>query len=401
MDYLVAIKNKNDGRQGYFAEGRVEEAVSKERATKLRLESAENIIEQFNNRFSYWEAKLEKIENNQENKESQMFKVGDKVRVLDSCPYTPHRGKIGTIDTVSNNEVGLTYSGYKDGPIFSSKYVEHYKEEIKPKTTNTSVKWIRANSGTFTIVVDNKSYTVPKDHLNYAKIDKAVKTGDFSNIQELVDAKEDLTKFTAKVGNVEIKDGILFRNGNPLHNTIANRIIDLYKGGYPVDAMVKFLDNLMQNPSKRAVDELYLFLEHKGLPITEDGHFLAYKRVTKDFKDLHTKKLDNSVGKTVEMPRNEVCDDPNKGCHFGLHAGSLEYVKSFSPGNPVVIVKINPYDVICIPYEDHKKLRCSKYVVVGEYDQNLDDYLEDKLYDKNGCLIESDYEEDEWDDESW
>lgn len=353
--------------------------------------------------FLFHEENLSKLE-----KENNMFKVGDIVKVKDNCPFKTHIGKVGKVDTIikERNEVGLTFSTFKDGPVLSGNYVELYVEASpeKPKTTVSSVKWIRANSGTFTIVVDNKSYTIPKDHLNYAKIDKAVKTNDFSNIKELVDAKEDLTKFTAKVGNVEIKDGVLFRNGNPLHNTIANRIIDLYKGGYPIDAMVKFLDNLMQNPSKRAVDELYPFLEHHGLPITEDGCFLGYKRVRNDFKDHHSGKIDFSVGKVVEIERNTVDDNWRLACSSGIHVGCIEYVRNFHPGSPVVIVKVNPKDVVSVPSTEVTKMRVAKLEVVKEYDKELVKEMDGPLYTADGNKVESheDWDDDELlDDDGW
>jgi hypothetical protein len=75
----------------------------------------------------------------------------------------------------------------------------------------------------------------------------------------------------------------------------------------------------MENPSYRAVNELYGFLEKNRLPITPDGHFLAYKKVRDDYKDIHSGTMDNSVGKIVEMERNQVNDDKNQTCSSGLH----------------------------------------------------------------------------------
>ena len=83
----------------------------------------------------------------------------------------------------------------------------------------------------------------------------------------------------------------------------------------------------MANPSRRATEELYRFLEHKSMPLTPEGNFLAYKGVTSDFKDCYSRKFDNSVGQTLTMIRNQVCDDANVGCSDGFHAGSYEYAK--------------------------------------------------------------------------
>jgi hypothetical protein len=137
--------------------------------------------------------------------------------------------------------------------------------------------------------------------------------------------------------------------------------------------MVQFMENLMQNPSKRAVTELYGFLEKNSLPITPDGHFLAYKRVRFDYKDCHTGTMDNSVGKVVEMERNNVDDDKDRTCSTGLHFCSQSYLGHFG-GERIVIVKINPRDVVSIPsdYNDSKGRAC-QYEVVDEIDKDKAD----------------------------
>ena len=132
--------------------------------------------------------------------------------------------------------------------------------------------------------------------------------------------------------------------------------------------MVNFMDNLYQNPSKRAVDELYGFLEKGNLPITPDGHFLAYKKVREDYKDCHSGTMDNSIGQVVEMERYNVDDNKDNTCSTGLHFCSKDYLNSFG-GARTVIVKINPRDVVSIPSDyNQTKGRACRYEVVGEID---------------------------------
>jgi hypothetical protein len=133
------------------------------------------------------------------------------------------------------------------------------------------------------------------------------------------------------------------------------------------------MENLMNNPSKRAVDELYRFLEKNNLPITPDGHFLAYKKVRENYMDCHSGTFDNSVGKVCEMERNHVDDDKDRTCSTGLHFCSQEYLKSFG-GERTMIVKVNPRDVVSIPsdYNDSKGRAC-RYEVVGELGVNPED----------------------------
>jgi hypothetical protein len=131
----------------------------------------------------------------------------------------------------------------------------------------------------------------------------------------------------------------------------------------------------MKNPSKRSVDELYGFLEKNSLPITPDGHFLAYKKVRRDFKDIHSGTMDNSPGTIVEMERNQVDDNKDQTCSTGLHFCGLSYLEFFGDRNSrVVIVKIDPADVVSIPSDyNGAKGRACRYEVIGEMGVKAED----------------------------
>ena len=115
--------------------------------------------------------------------------------------------------------------------------------------------------------------------------------------------------------------------------------------------------------------------------LTPEGNFLAYKGVNNDFKDLYSNKFDNSVGSTLSMTRNTVCDDANQGCSAGIHAGSYEYAKGYaSNGGNLMIVEIAPADVVSVPHcRDCQKLRTAKYKVVGHYEHVDAPPMEDGL----------------------
>jgi hypothetical protein len=165
----------------------------------------------------------------------------------------------------------------------------------------------------------------------------------------------------------------LFWKGEELHTSLSVRMIQMLQDGFPVEPMVAFMENLMLNPSKRAVTELYGFLEKNSLPITPDGHFLAYKKVRYDYKDCHTGTMDNSVGKVVEMERNAVDDDKDRTCSTGLHFCSRDYLNHFG-GERIVIVKVNPRDVVSIPSDyNGAKGRACRYEVVDEIDKDKAD----------------------------
>lgn len=224
------------------------------------------------------------------------------------------------------------------------------------------------------LVIDGESHTISKDtHIAYAKIVEALKNEDWDALRDLVTPVRAITSFGK--GYVSIKDGKVFWKGKEFHNALATRMIEMLSDGFPVDPMVRFMENLMQNPSKRSVDQLYGFLEKNKLPITEDGHFLAFKRVRKDYLDIHSGTIDNSVGQIVEMERNEVNDNPDQTCSQGLHFCSESYLGHFgSADEPVMILKINPADVVSIPSDyNGSKGRCCRYEVVGEVEGRAED----------------------------
>lgn len=214
------------------------------------------------------------------------------------------------------------------------------------------------------VVVNNKPHTINPTHIAYEKIKDAIKASDWDTVIDNIEPKKVILNYAE--GNISIEGELLKWKGKVLHGAMAQRVIQMYQEGFPIAPMVKFIENLMQNPSKRAVDELYGFLEKNNLPITDDGYFLAYKKVRGNYLDVYSGTMDNSVGQYVTMPRNEVNDDKEQTCSAGLHFCSIDYLNHFG-GERIVIVKINPKDVVSIPVDyNNAKGRACGYLVVGE-----------------------------------
>ena len=251
-------------------------------------------------------------------------------------------------------------------------------------------------SDSITVFVQGKSYTINKQAKTFELVLAGVKANDVEKVIQAVNIKESIT--TALNQNselVRLEDDKIFYANREVTGVIASRIFEVIRLGLDVTPMVKFLENLMANPSKRATDEGFGFIEACSLPITPDGCFLAYKRVNDDYKDVHSNTvlnkpydlftaedisyIDYKQGKknevtveiqqeltTVSMPRNLVNEDKDQTCSEGLHFCSYDYLKHFS-GSRVVVLKINPADIVSIPSDyNNSKGRCSKYQVVGE-----------------------------------
>ena len=271
--------------------------------------------------------------------------------------------------------------------------------------TTTQVAVIITGSGKIAATINGVSYTIDTDHPKYKQALDAVRNKDWNGFINLVNISQQVQSYFDGT-DVEIKDGSINYHGQIIHNTLTKRILSFMREGLPHEPLLNFFKNLMDNPSKRAVDELYDFLEAGELPITEDGHFLAFKNVRSNYFDIHSGKFDNSVGKVCEMPRNGVDEDKERTCSYGLHFCSIKYLPHFSDGEngKTMIVKINPKDVVAIPadYENTKGRTC-RYEVVAEYKDDWRSKLnrnesgfDSDLYSSDGG--EYDYDEEDYDD---
>ena len=181
-------------------------------------------------------------------------------------------------------------------------------------------------------------------------------------------------------------------------------------------AIVKFLEKLYQNPSKKSVKHLYSFISRYHLTIRPNGDFIAFKGLRDNYTSVHSgpgivngvryshANLANNPGNVVEIQRSYVDARRKVGCSTGLHAGTFEYASNFSHGK-VVAVAINPRDVVSVPSDcAYQKLRVARYEVLndvpGDYVRNDDDILWEDEYDEDG-YDEYGYDEYGYDEEGF
>ena len=155
--------------------------------------------------------------------------------------------------------------------------------------------------------------------------------------------------------------------GTDVGLVLAKRIIAWEKDGLPFEPLLRFHRRVIANPSKESAADLYAFLEANHVPITPDGMFIAYKKVTTvggRLVDSHTKTISNEVGSRVVMPRENVDANRHNTCSRGLHVGAHQYVSDFT-GDTIIEVKVDPTDVVAVP-PDYKqqKMRVCAYVVL-------------------------------------
>jgi len=308
-------------------------------------------------------------------------KVGDTVTLKDNlydtsrvfCTKKMKKFAGGTVKvTFADCDGCFLINGCED--YFDSEHILQKHKTVKTvkkpepkavKKPETQFAMIRTAEG-ITVIIDSVPYIVSNSHVNYDKIVLSIKEKEYHKIHDLVNISKSIESFGG--ARLEVKQGVVKFDGKELHGCIVDSILSLMRDGFDIRPIEAFLENLSLNPSHRAVTELYGFLEYGKLPITEDGCFLTYKKVRRDFKDIHSGTFDNSVGKVCEMPRNKVDDVSTNTCSTGLHVCSYEYTKSFGgPDSRLVLCKVNPRDVVSIPVDyNNTKMRCCRYEVVAD-----------------------------------
>lgn len=275
------------------------------------------------------------------------------------------------------------------------------------------MNYIKDSNGCWTVVAGGQVYTFDKHHPKHDDLVTAIKAKDEVTFNMFISVGKTIQEWS--------KDGFVLRNGSLFYGTeevakeITDLVLEMVAEGFDEQPILNFMKKLFQNPSSRAVDELYTWLKHKSLAIHEDGDFLAYKSLrvhtgetftdsygrevkAGDYVDKYTGTIRNNVGDINEMPRRKVNDDFRIGCSDGYHVGSLNYVMTVYHSEKQVICKVNPADVVSVPLEcDCQKIRCSKYEVVSEF-KTLQ--LVEKVERVEPSIPEDEDVEEEWlDDE--
>ncbi len=255
-----------------------------------------------------------------------------------------------------------------------------------------------------TVSWDGESHTVHRDNAKFDDLVLAIREQRWEDVEKLVTPEKAIEAKTQ--GDMMVKDGQVFVTCDgepwPVPTRLNSTILDYVETDLPAQPLVKFAQNLKANPSFRSVNQLFDFIEHNHMTITEDGCFIAYKAVCEDFKDIHSRTFDNSPGQVVSMPRNEVNDNPEETCSRGLHVAAISYAKDHFARNDkrdkLIYVKVNPADVVSVPVDyNNQKMRTCKYEVLGVCEHEF----KEKLYTEEVNSYDSDYEDnDDLDDDA-
>lgn len=222
------------------------------------------------------------------------------------------------------------------------------------------------------LTIGGKPFSLDNTHPTFKKLTKALKDKDWAKVPKLISVVEQIMDESG--GSVTVHNGTVLYKGREVHNTLAQKIVDLANNNLPVTHMIQFMENLYRNPSDKAKQEFYDFLVGNDLPITDDGEYLCYKSVREDNTDTHSGKVDNSVGKIVLMRRKAGDENWRIQCSSGFHVCSKKYGVY---GDKQMLVKVNPRDVLSAV---DGKMRVVRYEVIAELGKMRPDLFQTQGY---------------------
>lgn len=249
-----------------------------------------------------------------------------------------------------------------------------------------ALPFIMTNESIQVTLEDGESYTVKHTEKNFAAVRQAIIESNWDGLPKLLNPGKAIEAWAQ--GLFTFKHNYLHFQGERVPQEINQKFVAMAEAGEDPRPLMRFFQRLQNNPSFRSVKQLFRFISQKNIPIGQDGCILAYKAVRRDYWDKHTgKTFQYKVGSVIQMPRNQISDDPKVACAPGLHVGARDYLGSdgktgpsnYGTGDLWMIVKVDPADVVSVPYDyDSRKMRVCKMVVVGHYGSDLPDHVWDE-----------------------
>lgn len=218
--------------------------------------------------------------------------------------------------------------------------------------------------------------TIRTEHPNFERIVRVLQDAQ-AKVEEKITELRSLVSLKSIIPTDEklvVRGGKLFYRGKPVPEGVSRQFLLAFREGGDTRAIARFIMRMFDNPNASSVEQLYEFINHNEMMITEDGCFLGYKSVRGDFKDKYTGTLSNQPGQIVSMSRSDCDDRRNVTCSHGLHIAALDYARNFGgQGSPIVICKIDPKDVVSVPNDyNNQKMRVCRYEVIGVFDKGTD-----------------------------
>lgn len=234
--------------------------------------------------------------------------------------------------------------------------------------TNIAPVIVRTGNS-ITVFMEGQVHVIGRDHANYLLVEQAIAAQDWARLPGLLTVARAVKQFveagTPAAAGIEVRAGIIYLDGRPFNERVSRKALALMQQQTDPTPIHRFLKKVRRNPSFTAQEELLLFCDANDFMIDTDGDIIAFKGVSRSYRDKHSGQFDNSVGQRPKMERNLVDDRREITCSNGLHFGSRKYADQFA--ERTMVVKVDPEHVVSIPNDyNNEKGRCCEYLVIAE-----------------------------------
>lgn len=241
--------------------------------------------------------------------------------------------------------------------------------------------WIKTEEYLVIVFAGNAPMNVKVDSPLFKQVLQAlVVEEDYDKVFDILTPEKILTVETKGELTMDNQGVVKNRNKENVDPVVKDYIPEFLKNGWSFEPLARLAENISKARSQFVRDQMVRFLRASKFQITEDGCFIAFKGVAKksdgNLVDAHSGKFNNNVGDHPTMPYEEVDADPHRTCSHGLHVGAWAYMGSYSgSGHSILAVKVNPADVVSVPYDyQDQKMRTCGYVVVARDLKSPEDY---------------------------
>lgn len=228
-----------------------------------------------------------------------------------------------------------------------------------------------ATGDNLTIVYKNKTYQFNTPS-NLGVVIRLLRENKFQKAIDSINKKFLIQDITCGVVK-ETKSGKYKIGKEIIPESIRNIIDKVVSEKKPIDCVIALWnrinsvsDKVTENEKRIAKESIFDYLVNTCVKITEDGCFIAYKKVREDYKDCHSGTFDNTPGNIVSQDRKLCVVARNQACSSGLHVGAWEYVHRFG-GSRILECLVDPVDVVSVPFDyKNMKMRVCRYKVIRD-----------------------------------
>ena len=221
------------------------------------------------------------------------------------------------------------------------------------------------NENSISFVSNSKLYSISRSDLRFHQSIGIINDPIYSEankIDELVKLVDDKFYVTT---HLNLCPAILSKS-NSIYNNVRYSAIRHFLNHCEYHSIEKsaieaFVNNISTHPH---ASNLMLWIQENSSLFSEDGNLYLYKGLGNDWLDRFSGKITNFIGKTNEMPEEEITK-----CHGGpgFYFGTFERAKNMSC-DKIVLCKVQLPDIVWL---GESELKAKKYKVVKEEYLNL------------------------------